>query len=1128
MMSRVCNYVVMLAIVSVIATSSVAAANIVYNSSFEGGSDSWTSLGQQLGWGNMSGLYGTIETTGAWHGSRCLKIDLGPGLTSTNYFDCYWGGEAYQKSPKAVSRGWMDVTPGATYTVSAYLKVAQAGPGVAVGCYSRAGTQYGTFVYPTTTWQRYSHTFTVPAGTSQLFVGIGPWFSDPDPTATVWIDAVQLEQASAPTTYASTRNVEIGLSTGKYGNVFSVGESPDLNVCGYNSTQYTVNTTLYGTLTDFFGTVVATPQLNVNIPAYGSVSTTWTLPLPGKGYYKFQASYNAFGTNYSVNIMRLALIQPYTANESPFGMNHIPETDNVKDNHHKIGMTWYRSWAFLWDAIEHTQGTLDWTVLDDEISWVRTGGNNVLAEFHQPSTLWNSSDPYYATDDDVMRRAYPPTNLQLMYNFLGTEVARYTNSVTYWEFLNEPTSTDWALPRTRGFTPVNYVSELQGAYSAIKAANGSAIVVGGPQDNGSAADDITRQFIDANGLAYLDILSLHCYPKQEAPETYIPRTVGNAVAHMNAHGQNRPIWVTEFACWGVDDRGEDIYTWDYSWDTASELIAAKYNARASVMMLANGVQKIFFQSTGEGSANFEWPENPLVNMQGEPRKSYAVMAALANVLGENPTYAGSAIQSNIYQYAFNSSDGRGVLVAWYAVDNGWGPRLAMPAGCNAYNFEGNTLSPDWLYLRDVPLYIESTTLTGAQLLSQCHFVPTYNPGFKWTLSADPYTTAQQDWPDAVNGRTAPGAPVPGPSPDTKSLADPANAGKWSGSGYSTPWHYLWDNAGSYSQTKNTLTLAQDTTYGYWGYIVSTSLRGFYKNYNASGVGYGPLTFGSGGDMGKDIWIGFQAPTSGTYSFYFDTTQGSPRSKVYYGSAPISSGPACQGYQYLSAGEFLYFTNPDAWVYARNLYVRLESTGPAITYSTGFKWTLSTDPYSAAQQDWPDAVNGRTSSAAAGNPSPDTKSIADPANSGKTSGTGYGRPWYYLWDDTGSYSDPKNLLTWDQDTTYGYYGYLVSTGLRGFYKNYCPSGVGYGPLTFGADGDLDKDIWIGFRAPAAGTYSFYFDTVQNSPNSVVCHGSTPISSGTICQGSTYLTAGDHLYFKNPDAWVYAKNLYVVRQ
>ncbi|MHB9035953.1 MAG: hypothetical protein ACYC64_04750, partial [Armatimonadota bacterium] len=62
----------------------------------------------------------------------------------------------------------------------------------------------------------------------------------------------------------------------------------------------------------------------------------------------------------------------------------------------------------------------------------------------------------------------------------------------------------------------------------------------------------------------------------------------------------------------------------------------------------------------------------------------------------------------------------------------------------------------------------------------------YGVGFKWTFW-DPANTAHSDWPDMVKGRTAPGYWAPNPAGDAASISDPANAGKWSGTGSSSVW-----------------------------------------------------------------------------------------------------------------------------------------------------------------------------------------------------------------------------------------------------------------------------------------------------------------------------------------------------
>lgn len=123
---------------------------------------------------------------------------------------------------------------------------------------------------------------------------------------------------------------------------------------------------------------------------------------------------------------------------------------------------------------------------------------------------------------------------------------------------------------------------------------------------------------------------------------------------------------------------------------------------------------------------------------GEPRKAYAAQAALANMLGPSPKFAGemakpAVVQGKrtdaVYAYAFQCGD-RAVLVAWApapdsppraAVNNSeWA--LEFPAEAKAYNVVGTLLQEKRPALGESPVYITSTLLKARNLAQKCGLV----------------------------------------------------------------------------------------------------------------------------------------------------------------------------------------------------------------------------------------------------------------------------------------------------------------------------------------------------------------------------------------------------------------------
>jgi len=171
--------------------------NKIPNASFEAGSDGWSSLGEHVGWGNLTGLFGIVQKGQAADGDHCLKIELGPGKTITTYFDYFDPVAVEQKSPLAANLGWIPVEKGKKYTLSAFLRADQAGvPAqlkMVMGRPMAWSFSHEESVVLTKEWKRYSTSF--EAMTSDLHVAVGPHLSgSTHDEATVWVDAVQLEE----------------------------------------------------------------------------------------------------------------------------------------------------------------------------------------------------------------------------------------------------------------------------------------------------------------------------------------------------------------------------------------------------------------------------------------------------------------------------------------------------------------------------------------------------------------------------------------------------------------------------------------------------------------------------------------------------------------------------------------------------------------------------------------------------------------------------------------------------------------------------------------------------------------------------------------------------------------------
>jgi hypothetical protein len=280
------------------------AVNLLPNGGFEAGAAGWGSLGSPTGYsGGLTELFGTVETSGAYEGSRVLKISHAPGVTPVTYYDSWPATSTTQTRTLAANVGWIELKRGKEYTLSAYLKASVANVPVRMafrfsGSTSGTGTitlpMRSTLVTVGTSWQRY--TFTTTALERDAYIAVGPDLTGSGiTTADVYVDAVQLEEASSATTYAKREPVEIGIHTDDPAGFFDAAQSPVIRLVGHNSTGSQSQVTVYLDLVDYFDQVQSQQSTVFTIPANSSATSNWTISFPATGFYRAALTWSANG-----------------------------------------------------------------------------------------------------------------------------------------------------------------------------------------------------------------------------------------------------------------------------------------------------------------------------------------------------------------------------------------------------------------------------------------------------------------------------------------------------------------------------------------------------------------------------------------------------------------------------------------------------------------------------------------------------------------------------------------------------------------------------------------------------------------------------------------------------------------
>ena len=719
------------------------AKNLVFNASFEAGADGWSTIGKRTGWGgDLWDLFGEIDPNESKHGKNSLRIELGPGKTEITYFDAWPIGRQAQNAPLAANRGWIDVIPGRQYVLSAWLRADRPGTPGLMAVYQGHDlakdpgiTREAREIRISKKWRRHDFTFT--ASDKQLYVAVGPDLANEDDAATVWIDAIQLEQGAAPTAFSPQGALEIGIGALPFGNIFRRAEDVFFTFSAYNRLSEKVSISVQCEATDYFDRSILREEKKLSVKANGRLDMDWPLVLPGPGHYVVKFSWRQNGTAYSRTIP-MALVGAYAFDDSPFGVNHAPTTAKAGDALQQAGLKWARNWSVNWGLLEPEQGRLSFAASDEQINREQSQGFKSLVLLPPlPSTNWSSSAPDTVPATLWHRMAYMPKDPVLLMDFIRKAVAQYAHKVKHWEFLNEPVWTSFCLPGKyynlpgANYSPDDYTGLLQQAYKTMKLADPACTVIGG-----FSAEPwrYTKEFIEAGGLKSVDILNIHNYGGFRAPESFIPE-MDTLLAQMDRQGRRKPIWITEYTYYGADSlpwtpwKAPGNY-WGASLLLKSERQCADWTVRYNAIMFARGVEKIIYHQAAEGDINHGVInlEFAFLGEEGQPRKVYAAQAALANMIGPRPVFSGplrKAVRGGVGQpnhiqgYVFQC-DEKAVAIAWTPEEEQAEVILHAPEDAEIYNIMGSRMPVSAkVKLGISPVYIVSRSRSARELTEAC-------------------------------------------------------------------------------------------------------------------------------------------------------------------------------------------------------------------------------------------------------------------------------------------------------------------------------------------------------------------------------------------------------------------------
>ncbi|MBM4044596.1 MAG: hypothetical protein FJ279_05740 [Planctomycetes bacterium] len=681
--------------------------NFLPNSSFECATAGWGSYSPDLraGWqGNLYQLVGDLDATTAAHGKHSLRIRLSADALPTFFFDYFDPVRQPARCVLAAHHGWAPVQRGKPYTLSAFLKADKPNvTGVLFIRQAQARPQRKD-VPLTTDWQRYVFTFTAETEFAWAAVGLDLAASKLD-AATVWVDAVQLEAGAQATPYQPCQPVEVLATPSETDKPLEGPPHIPLDVHAFNNAPVaqTANTTLV--VSDFWDAEVVRQTVSLSVPPQGRATKTVDLPFGKYGFYRVQ-----MGQQHS----RCAVIKPHSGNDSRFGMNHAYPWDFMLPLAHQAGILWWRDWTVQWRTVQPERGAaFDFREPDAQIDRVLKQSGQVLALFPFPSSAWTSTATPAAVDK-IARNEYEKRRLPLAFKpndepafarYVAESVRHYRKRLRAYQVFNESLYTSYALPASAGHTMDDYVRLCRLAYTAIKAEQPDALVVGGM---GIWADNKwTRDFVEAGGLKFCDVLDLHVYPKGQ-PEFYAD-SLAQLWKRMKERGEAKPIWVTELGCYGDDDPAITPLSAFFG-DAAmrrslhpSEREATEWLVKFAALFFVNGGEKIFLHAGTCGEINGQDVGGVFFEYGGAPRKMLAGVAAMATLLPADAKFDRTEqFAEKVVAHWFRTPTGQ-VAVAWST--DGETRRLPLPASTQALDLMGNALTGQAMTVTHAPIYL---------------------------------------------------------------------------------------------------------------------------------------------------------------------------------------------------------------------------------------------------------------------------------------------------------------------------------------------------------------------------------------------------------------------------------------
>jgi len=432
--------------------------------------------------------------------------------------------------------------------------------------------------------------------------------------------------------------------------------------------------------------------------------------------------------------MRLAVIPAYQAGDSRFGVNHAYPWPHLLDLCRKAGLVWVRDWSLKWQDVEPEKGRFTFAETDLQIDRPLEHKLRVLGLLPFPSSNWASSAAGSVTTSGAYpqnraRVAYAPRDAAEFENYVGQTVRHYKDRITWWQVFNEPLYTDYSLPRSHGYTGADYARWTVAFARAARRADPQCRVLAGIGGLSEGVLDDFEKFFAAGGLEAADAIDIHHYPQLRPPES-IERLLEQLNAMMDRHGGRKPLWLTEYGYYAEDEPWSvPMPSSGFDNPLASEQLQAEYAVRWAVIMLANGVDKVFYHAGTCGGINAGSLQGVFYEYAGQPHKVYAAQAVMAHLFTPETRFVrrlalGESVKAYLFHDGRRFHEGHRLIAAVWAPGPAPTPLLRLSNDkIQLWDLMGRPQADRQFRPSGTPVYLVADDLTDEAFAAGCNSSP---------------------------------------------------------------------------------------------------------------------------------------------------------------------------------------------------------------------------------------------------------------------------------------------------------------------------------------------------------------------------------------------------------------------